>query len=185
MTPAEFTEYWNKSDKPSLNKFRLTSPLASGLSSACVSALKEYGLPDAAGWLEFGETNDFSKSVTDALDARNLFPIGRVGASGFICIDKSSGAVVIYDQDDPDELWLMNSSLEQLYESIMICDVFNSGINAQNPDYHRNYKIPDRMLNGLKNKLTECDPVAMAGKSYWCCEVSALDDSFATHLTAL
>ena len=145
MTPAEFTEYWNKSDKPSLNKFRLTSPLASGLSSACVSALKEYGLPDAAGWLEFGETNDFSNCGN-----KRIIFVGR--------LDPQKG-----------------------YQYLNV----NSGINAQNPDYHRNYKIPDGMLNGLKNKLTECDPVAMAGKSYWYCEVSALDDSFATHLTAL
>ena len=88
LTPAEFPERWKKVSGATILKYSLSSPLADGLSPSTAAALKEYGLPNVAGsWLEFGEY-DYIEPIVSELEERNLYPIGRVGFFGLICVDK-------------------------------------------------------------------------------------------------
>ena len=178
MNSSEFTDVWKKISNVTMKHFNLRSPFAEGLSEASTEALTEYGLPAVAGtWLEFGEVDGVAGSIASAFDERNFFPIGKLGLDGFICIDKKNDSIAVFSQSEPDEPWLMNSSLNQLYESIVIFESFIKEVNMRNPHYHRDYRIPEGMLQELQNRLTSCDPVAMHSKSYWYCQISSLDDS--------
>ena len=167
MTPAAFKNNWKRSE---LNTFDLFSPSADGLSAASTEALKEYGLPsEAEPWLSFGES--------DPADGKEFYPIGHLANGSQVCIEKATDRIVIIDRDDPDDIWMLNSSLEALYESLVIFDAFIAEVNRRNPRYAANYRIPEGMLGELKDKLTACDPEAMKAKGYWFCELGMLDDS--------
>lgn len=167
MTPAAFTKKWKRSE---IIKFDLSSPSAEGLSEVSTEALREYGLPaEAEPWLSFGE-GDFA-------DAQGFFPIGRLANGSLLCIEKATDRIVIIDRDDPDDIWILNSSIEALYESLVIFDAFIVEVNRRNPKFATNYKIPEGMLGELKDNLTACDSEAMAAKGYWYCELGVLDDS--------
>ena len=177
MTPADFAKKWERSE---INRFKLSSPLAEGLSIASQSALKEYGLPsEAEPWLSFREFDqDDVEEFFPAGDATaDYFPVGQLANGSLICIDKQTDQIVIIERDAPDDLWILNSSLEALYESLVIFDGFISEVNIRNPRYAIDYKIPEGMLTELKDRLTACDPEAMAAKGYWHCELGVLDDS--------
>ena len=177
LTPAEFPERWKKVSGATILKYSLSSPLADGLSPSTAAALKEYGLPNVAGsWLEFGEY-DYIEPIVSELEERNLYPIGRVGFFGLICVDKITDKIVKFDINDQDEPEIFNSSLNALYESLLIFESFVAEVNSRNPDYRRNYKIPEGMLRELAEKLTDCDPEAMREKGYWHCQICSLDDS--------
>ena len=173
MTPAEFTQKWKHSP---IVKFRLPAQASEGLSCCSASVLREYGLPQTAEpWLSFMEFVPTDRLTP--LDAQGLFPIGCLANGSCICIEKQSDRLVIFDPNEPDELWALNSSLEALYESMVIFASFIEEVNRRNPNYNSNFKIPDGMLSELKEKLTACDSEAMAAKGYWYCEIGVLDDS--------
>ncbi len=166
MTPTEFAEKWNGSP---IVQYRLTSPAAEGLPPAATSALREVGLPEhAEPWLTFREY--------DAADAQAYYPVGHLANGSLICVEKVTGRLLIIDRDDPDEIWQLNSSLEALYESLVIYNVFIDEVNKRNPRFAADYRIPEGMLGELKRKLTACDPEAMEAKGYWYCEIKVLDD---------
>ncbi len=175
MTPAEFTQKWKRSP---IVKFTLSSPLSSGLSECSVSTLKNFGLPQSAEpWLSFMEFVMTDSFPAADLNERDLFPIGSLANGSFICIEKSSDRVVIFDRDDPEELWVLNRSLQSLYDSIDIFDTFIAEVNRRNPAFSWDFRIPDGMLDELRQKLTGCDPESMEAKGYWYCELGVLDDS--------
>lgn len=177
MISAAFAEEWKSVSEAALTKFELSSPMADGLSAASAAALKEIGLPEVvAAWLEFDETDDYLESVVAVLEEKNMFPIGNIGFSALICIDKNTDKVVRFDTDYPDESEIINSSLKELYESMLLFQSFVAEVKKRNPNYIEDYKIPDGMLGELSEKLTACDPEAMREKGYWYCQVAALDD---------
>ena len=174
MTPSEFS---GKCKGAPLSRFRLSSPLADGLSAATAAALRDYGLPQTAEpWLSFMEYIRIDSQTSSALDKRGLFPVGCLANGSFICIEKKSDRSVIFDPNDPDEDWMLNSSLEALYESIYLFDAFIEEVNKRNPSFSSDFKIPDGMLGDLTQSLTACDPEAINSQGFWHCELKALDD---------
>ena len=175
MTPAEFTRKWKHSP---VIRFRLTSPLSSGLSRESAAALKDFGLPQSAEpWLSFGEFVKTDAQSEAALIEKELFPVGVLANGSLICIEKRTDRLVIFDRDDPDDLWILNSSLQAFYESAAVFDGFITEVNRRNPKYSSDFRIPEGMLSELGEKLADCDPEAMAAKGYWYCELNVLDDS--------
>lgn len=175
MTPSEFSGQWKGAP---LSRFRLSSPLADGISAATAVALKETGLPQTAEpWLSFMEYIKLDGLTSSQLEKRGLFPIGCLANGSFICIEKKSDRSVIFDPHDPDEDWVLNSSLEALYESIFLYDAFIKDVNRRNPVFSSDFRIPDGMLSELTEKLTACDPDAIHRQGFWHCELKALDDS--------
>ena len=156
MTPSQFSDQWKRSP---ITRYRLSSPLAEGLSAAAASALREYGLPQTAEpWLSFAEYVRIDSHTSSELDKRGFYPIGSLANGSFICIEKKSGRAVIFDPNDPDEDWVLNSSLEALYESVFLYDAFIEEVNRRNPAFSSDFKIPDGMLSELTRSLTACDP---------------------------
>ena len=67
--------------------------------------------------------------------------MGQLANGSLICFDKQTDQIVIIERDAPDDLWILNSSLEALYESLVIFDDFISEVNIRNPRYAIDYKI--------------------------------------------
>ena len=114
-----------------------------------------------------------------AFEEKELFPVGCLANGSFICIEKPTDRLVIFDGSDPDELWALNSSLASLYESIVLYDQFITEVNRRNPKFASDFRIPHGMLDELRQRLTDCDSESMAAHGFWYCELSALDDSAA------
>ncbi len=175
MNPADFAARWNQSP---VIKYKLSSPLCQGLSETSETFLREFGLPqNAEPWLSFMEIVMTDPVTTSALAERGLFPVGCLANGSLICLDKSSDRLMIFDRNDPDEFWMLNSSLEALLESLLIYDEFINEVNRRNPAYSSDFKIPDGMLGELRNRLTACDAETMRHQGFWYCELNALDDS--------
>ena len=175
MKAQEFSRQWKKS---SLVRFALTSSAAKGLSEKTAAALHEYGLPSAAEpWLRFMEFLRTDDKTAAALKQLDYFPIGLLPNGDIICIDKSSDRIMICDHEDLSYTWILNTSLESLYESLMIFDAFIAEVNRRNPRFASDFKIPDGMLKDFEARLTRCDAQAIALKGFWFTEIQALDDS--------
>ncbi len=173
MTPSEFAGQWKRSP---IIRFRLSC--ADGLSEITSAALKDYGLPQTAEpWLSFMEFAAMDRQISSSLETKGLFPIGSLANGSFLCIEKTSDRLMIFDPFDPDEEWMLNSSLEALYGCIFLYDAFIEEVNRRNPHYSSDFKIPDGMLNELTRQLTACDPDAISSRGFWYCELKALDDS--------
>ena len=174
MTPEDFAGRWKHSP---MIKFSHRPDFRRGLSDASSAALSDHGLPQTADpWLSFMEFVKVDTATASLLEEKMLYPVGCLANGSFICIDKRSDSLIIFDRNDPDDLWTLNSSLEALYESIVIYDEFITEVNRRNPNYSSDFKIPDGMLSELKHRLTICDPEAMNSHGFWYCELSALDD---------
>ena len=171
MTSERFSALWNKSP---MIKYSVPEHLLNGMNENTVRSLTIYGLPQSAEpWLHFFEIDN-----PDAfLIGNGLFPVGSLANGSVICVEIALGRMLIIDHDDPEHPWLLNSSIDALYDSIMIYDQFISDVNRRNPNFSSDYRIPHGMLGELEDRLTECDPEAMEAEGFWYCELKALDDS--------
>ena len=175
MKAQDFSRQWQKSP---LVRFSLSTPAARGLRQSVASALHEYGLPATAEpWLKFMEFLRTDDKTAAALEQLGYYPIGVLPNGDIISIDKSSDRVMICDHEDLSYTWILNSSLESLYECLMIFDAFIAEVNRKNPRFASDFKIPDGMLQDFEARLTNCDGQAIALKGFWFTEIQALDDS--------
>lgn len=175
MKAQEFSGRWKQSP---LIRFSLANEAAKGLSDATAAALREFGLPkNAEPWLSFMEFLKTDDATAAVLEKHRFYPIGYLANGDLICVDKASDRVMICDHEDPNEAWMLNSSLDALYECIVIFDRFIAEVNRRNPRYASDFKIPDGMLGELEAQLIACDAQAIAEKGFWFCEIQALDDS--------
>lgn len=174
MNAKEFSKTW----AAPLVKYTLASPAASGLSEAVRDALGQYGLPTSAEpWLQFTEILRTDERTAAALDELHFYPIGYLPGGDLICMDKATDRVMICDHEEPDYTWILNSSLEALYESVTLYADFIREVNLKNPRFASDFKIPDGMLAKLEADLKACDPAAFGQKGFWFTEIQALDDS--------
>ncbi len=175
MNAQDFSRQWRKSP---LGRFALSTPAAGGLSESSAAALREYGLPvTAEPWLRFMEFLRTDDKTAAALKQLGYYPIGILPNGDIICIDKSSDRVMICDHEDLSYTWILNSSLESLYECLMLFDTFIAEVNRKNPRFASDFKIPDGLLKDFEARLTSCDAQAMALKGFWFTEIQALDDN--------
>lgn len=166
MNAQDFRNRWQEP----LVQYTLASPAAQGLSDDVREMLTRIGLPASAEpWLFFGETDQTSDPA--------YYPIGQLPNGSVICVETATDRIVIDDGTEGEAPWLLNSSLEALYESIILYDAFIREVSRRNPRYSVDYKIPEGMLKKLTDDLTDCDPDGFAGEGFWFNAVRALDDS--------
>ena len=171
MTPEQFTSLWKHSP---MTRYAIPADAREGMSESDFRALTDFGLPrDAEPWLHFTAM----KTPEGALSGRGLFPVGSLANGSVICLQNATGQLLIIDSDEPDEPWILNSSLEALYGSIVVFDAFMADVNRRNPRFAADFRIPHGMLGELEDRLTECDPDAMEAGGFWFLELKALDDS--------
>lgn len=176
MDAKKFTELWQSENSP-LIKFQLKTDMAAGLSELTASILKNHGLPKTAEpWLNFMEFLIVDESVSDVLNGLNYYPIGYLANGDIICIDKADEKLMICDHEDMTYTWMLNSSLGALYDSLVLFRDFITEVNEKNPDYSRNFKIPDGMLDTLARDFKEADKESYENEGFWYTEIQALGD---------
>lgn len=176
MEAKKFVELWQNENSPII-KFRLETAIAAGLSECTASQLKVFGLPQTAEpWLNFMEFLIVDESLAEVLNSLNYFPIGYLANGDIICIDKASEKLMICDHEDMTYTWMLNSSLGALYDSIVLFRDFTAKVNEKNPDYSRNFKIPDGMLEELARDFKKADKESYENEGFWYTEIQALGD---------
>lgn len=174
MNAKEFTELCK--DVPMI-KFNLKTPMTDGLSKAVAYELKEFGLPETAEpWMSFMEFLLVDEKTAEALNKLNFYPIGYLANGDIICVDKATDKIMICDHEDLTCIWMLNSSLAALYESIAAFRDFIVRVNQKNTDFARNYKIPDGMLDELAAELKNCDSESYRNEGFWFTEIQALSE---------
>lgn len=152
---------------------------AEGLPTAARLALRETGLPSAAEpWLTFMDIRRTDDATAAMLAGNQAYPIGLLPSGAVICMPPD-GRVLILERDAPDDEWLLNSSLEALYESLFLYADFLTALHERCPHYASDLKIPDDLLESLNETLRSCDSAAFDARGFWYNAVQALrDDSF-------
>ena len=176
MNEQEFTKLW-QNDKSPIIKFQLKTDMAAGLSAATASILQNYGLPRTAEpWLNFMEFLIVDDSVSCALKGLNYYPIGYLANGDIICVDMMTERLMICDHEDMSYTWMLNTSIGALYESLILFRDFIEKVNEKNPDYSRNFKIPDGMLEELARNLKKADRESYENEGFWYTEIQALGE---------
>ena len=176
MEAQVFAQKWKKTP---LRRFSLSAPLAAYLNAATADALRTFGLPETAEpWLAFMEFSGTDAPTAAALKELNVFPIGYLPNGDIIVIEKETDRVVILDHENLTDAWLLNTSLEALYESLWLFDRFIAEVNRRNPGYASDFRIPEGMLDDFQADLTACDAEAITSGGFWYNELRALDDRF-------
>ena len=175
MNASEFSRIWHGAP---MVKFALSTASAQGLSADSRESIGRFGLPKTAEpWLNFMEFVLMEENTAAQMEKLNFYPIGYLANGDIICIDKSSDRIMICDHEDMTYVWVLNSSLNTLYESIKIFEEFTEQVNTRNPNFSSDFKIPDGMLADLESRLRACDRAAYDEKGFWFTEIQALDDS--------
>lgn len=176
MKAEKFAALWQDEKSP-LIKFNLNTQMSDGLNEAIAAELKGFGLPKSAEpWLNFMEFLMVDEATTAALNGLNYFPIGYLANGDIICVDKADGDIMICDHEDLTYTWMLNSSLGALYESIALFRDFMTEVNNKNPDFTKNFKIPDGMLEKFAKQLKKIDTVSYENKGFWYTEIQALSE---------
>lgn len=175
MNAQEFTQKWQGAPPV---RFALSTPSAEGLSTASRETLSAFGLPQTAEpWLNFMEFVLTDERTAAALEKLHFYPIGYLANRDIICIDKDADTIMICDHEDLSYTWILNSSLNALYESMLLFADFLAEVNRRNPNFASDFKIPDGLLAQLEQQLQACDSAAFDAKGFWYTEIEALDDS--------
>lgn len=176
MRAEKFAALW-QGEKSPLIKFNLNTQMSEGLSESIAAELRKFGLPKTAEpWLNFMEFLMVDEKTATVLNKLNYFPIGYLANGDIICIDKDGGHIMICDHEDLTYTWMLNSSLGALYESIAMFRDFMTDVNNKNPNFTKNFKIPDGMLEKFAEQLKQIDAVSYEDKGFWYTEIQALSD---------
>ncbi|MEJ7577918.1 MAG: SUKH-4 family immunity protein [Pyrinomonadaceae bacterium] len=135
MKPSEFIERWHAEDEPEpLLRFTPQSLVGVSLYAESLSFLLEAGLPAAAApFLTFEVPEEVSlPTAAEAWQLPEAYSCFRVigfnGSGDPLCLDESAaGAVVHLNHDNEFERVLMNSSVPQLAESLLVFRSFVQG----------------------------------------------------------
>lgn len=174
MNAKKFAELWN--DTPMI-KFNLNTALSEGLHESAAAELKNFGLPKTAEpWMNFMEFALVDENTERALNDLNFYPIGYLANGDIICIDKATLQIIICDHEDMTYTWMLNSTLDALYSCILEFRDFIACVNEKNPDFARDYKIPNGMIDEFAAKLKKIDSTSYNKKGFWFTEIQALSE---------
>lgn len=155
----DYTKYWRDKGNAVI-KFDYEDVKAATSSTKYAKYLSEYGLPeDAAPYLNFDNSaykDEEFMLADDFDDPDGYFVIGFTATGNGICIEAESDKVVWVDSDNG-EVYLMNSSLEQLYECMLVYAEF---VEKTGEDY------TEEAINSLEDKLREIDEEALEADKY-------------------
>ena len=173
MTPSEFGDAWMawatgdnipaplREELASLTTWGNESFSDAVLSEDDLALLTNVGLPrEAAPFLSFRSGSGLLATLrlteTGARRLAGLIQLGSDGAGNPICLDGTSGQVVLVDHDADLDIVFMNSSPMQLAESLL----------AYQTERHGRAAVAT---------LAEIDPAALNEGSFWTAELRNVD----------
>lgn len=180
ITPHDFLERWNK-DIFGLVRFEEENLNKSGIPTAAEQFLLIAGLPESAppfltfegsdrgGGFTLSNKYEISKNKGD-----EYIYIGFTGENDPICISKSDGNIISLDyQNDFLEMFI-NSTLNQLAESLLTYVEFISKIKAVNGrKAYLERLAPNELILWLENELLRIDKDSLIERSFWKSEIES------------
>ena len=198
MKIDEFISKWKKAEPDSIFvKYNPQILLQRGVSEDLKHQLSEYGLPEsAAPYLNFENIEDMSFLFCD------YYYLGFTENGDWICLSSKNGKVLIIDheiygdEEEEDEdyesdvensaedaedvcddedfegIYLLNTSLEKLYDCLL---AYRSYVEETLFDNVKNdCKEYEKLMLQLKKTLTQIDEKAMEDDGFWAMEISSL-----------
>ncbi len=186
LTSQAFRERW--CDKDNLESLVVFPP----------SALADVTIPDESK--TFLTTGGLPKSAAPFLDFRvpdhgalrtiaelwQLAPeynryrvVGSNGSGDPLCIDESCGGQIIYlNHDDNFHRVLINSSVPQLAESLLVFRHLIRETQRQNgEDAYLDGDVPGDLQQWLRNEIIRIDPTAAHGDCFWSQELENIREN--------
>jgi hypothetical protein len=180
ISPQEFLERWNK-DIYGLVHYEEVVIDKSVILNNDKNFLVIAGLPEsAAPFLSFeGSEQGGGKPLNEKYEVsenefKEFIYIGFTGENNPICISTTSGTVVSFDyQNNFDEIFI-NSSINQLAESLLIYDDFVKKIklaNGRKAFLEKN--APSESILWLEKELKRIDKNSLNESSFWKTEIES------------
>lgn len=174
MMLQQIKEYWiNKGED--LNTYKLSQLNNPRLSKPTIDFLMNCGMPSsAAPFLSFDdcqlETIPTPNQVFGIeIDQLNDYLwIGSNGSGDPVCIDLYNNNEIVYLNHDNDfERVFMNSGLEALSRCLIIFKDFISSVNASNESNYLDRNFSDKVVEQLRQDLSEIDPKCVEENAMW------------------
>lgn len=182
LTPEEFRTHWPSEEEP-LCRFPEETTNDLNIPDDCKVFLNEAGLPEsAAPFLEFRSPEE--GPLKTAAEARQLSSdfdryrvIGFDDAGNPLCLDeRERGAVVYLDHDNRLQRVFMNSSIQQLAESLLAFEKMIRDTQEQNgEDAYLDGDIPETVRVWVRAELEMIDASAVADGCFWASQLAFLE----------
>ncbi len=181
MSADDFKREWTAAGD-TLIAFTPESLQSITLPDTSTDFLVKAGLPDsAAPFLDFhGHGTRRLQPASAAYSIGSEFErfrcIGTNDSGDPICIDsESNGAVVLLFHDDNFRVVLMNSSVEQLAESLLAFrKLVDATCELNGEDAFLDGDIPRHLIEILSEELATIDPDCVLERSFWSTELKSL-----------
>jgi hypothetical protein len=182
LSPKEFVARWGKDDVP-LMRFPKKALERLSLSEEDKTFLAQAGLPeDAAPFLTFEAPESGQiPTVAEQWNQPKAFAayrvIGSDGSVNPIALDESNnGEVVILDHENKFARILVNKSIRQLAESLLVYRKLVQDTQEEfGEDAFLDGKTTPAARQALRNELTKLDRAAMKADCFWHGELQNLD----------
>jgi hypothetical protein len=181
MNRDDFKREWTAAGE-TLIAFTPESLQSLALPETSADFLVNAGLPDtAAPFLDFHgqgprRLQPASAAYPIGPEFERFLCIGTNGSGDPICIDtESNGVVVVLLHDDNFHVVRMNSSIEQLAESLLAFrKLVDATCELNGEDAFLDGEIPKQLIELLSEELATIDPNCVLERSFWSTELKSL-----------
>ena len=174
MDIHQIIKYWTDNEEV-LYSYKPSQLDNQRLLKTTIDFLINCGLPDScAPGLSFYECNATTIPTPnqvfniDIEELNDYLMIGSNGSGDPLCIDLNNNNEIVYLNHDNDfERVFINSSLETLSECLIIYRYFISSVNATNDSNYLDRNFSDKVVEQLKQDLSEVDPKCIEENTMW------------------
>ncbi|MCY8232258.1 SUKH-4 family immunity protein [Priestia endophytica] len=177
LLPEEFKKRWNANKNGPLIKFNDKSLRNTDFSNELKQFLCKAGLPTfPPPYLELEKT---VKPITAIFnmpkELQRYWFLGSTGSGNPICITEGQEDVVFLDGSDNYKEVLINRSIPQFAECLLIySEMIGKAIDVNGEDAFVDNDIPDLVMEWLKKELERIDDKCMEEGCFWFDEIEAL-----------
>ena len=174
MNIQQIKKYWIDNDEK-LNSYKLSQLDNPRLSKATIDFLVNCGLPGSCAPFLFFDDCETPTIPTPnqvfSIDIEELNDYLWIGSNGYgdpVCIDLNNNNEIVYlNHDNDSERVFINSSVETLSECLIIYRNFISSVNATNDSNYLERNFSDKVVEQLKQDLSEVDPKCIEENTMW------------------
>lgn len=177
LLPGEFKRRWDANKSGPLIKFNNKSLRNTNFSDELKQFLCRGGLPKSPP--PYLELRGVLKPITTVFNIPKEFQqywfLGSTGSGNPICITEEQENVVFLDSSDHYKEVLINRSLSQFAECLLVySEMIDKAIDANGEDAFVDNDIPDSVIKWLKKELERIDVKCMEEGCFWFDEIKDL-----------
>ncbi|MFE4243470.1 SUKH-4 family immunity protein [Peribacillus butanolivorans] len=180
ILPEDFNDKWDVNKDGPLIKFNYQDLMSTDFSDEVKRFLSMGGLPETPPpYLEFTSSQSLLRPITNVFNMPEKFQkywfLGSTGSGDPICIiEKQENVVFLHNSDDYKEV-LINSSLNQFAECLLVYSkMIDKAIEVNGEDAFIDNDIPESVINWLKEELERIDAKCMEKECFWFIEIENL-----------